>query len=269
VPNPRRGDVYAARAWVKAGTAGRQMRLIVREQGGASATQSTVGAPVTLGTGWQQLSVSRTVARADRVSLDVYVSMSGAAAGDAFLVDNLALSLSTVAQSTPTPTPTQAPVATVTPLNLVRNPSFEADVSGWYGWQSALSRVSGGEAGTSAARVALACPAGVACSSYSIDDAPSTVASPRQGEVFTATAWVKAGTIGRQVSLVLRESGGATASESSRSAAVTLTSGWQELSITRAIARADRNSLEVYASQGAAASGDTFLVDNVSVTRQS
>jgi hypothetical protein len=95
------------------------------------------------------------------------------------------------------------------------------------------------------------------------------VASPRQGETYTARAWVKAASAsGRQARIVLRESGGAIASESSASTVVALSSSWQQLSVTRTIARGDRTALEVYISQGGATSGDAFLVDNVSLVKR-
>src|SRR5207249_722805 len=57
---------------------------------------------------------------------------------------------------TPTVGPSVTPTATPIPSgNLVLNPSFEAGVSGWYGYHSTLTRASGGQDGSWAARVAL------------------------------------------------------------------------------------------------------------------
>src|SRR5439155_97336 len=92
--------------------------------------------------------------------------------------------------ATASPSPTASPTSTSVPgANLVRNPSFEAGVDDWYGWHSTLARVAGGQDGSWAARVTAACT----CAADSIDDSPNTVADPKQGQVYTATAWVKAG----------------------------------------------------------------------------
>ena len=57
------------------------------------------------------------------------------------------------------------------------NPSFEASLSGWYGYRSVLTRVTEGEDGAWAAQVALNC----ACTVYTLDDNPNTVS--------TSTLW--------------------------------------------------------------------------------
>ena len=89
--------------------------------------------------------------------------------------------------------------------NLVANPSFEAGLTGWYAWHATATRVAGGQDGTWAASVAYQCPGGATCTSYTLNDSPPTVSRPAQGVTYTATAWVRAGTAGRSVRLVLRE----------------------------------------------------------------
>jgi CSLREA domain-containing protein len=154
--------------------------------------------------------------------------------------------------------------------NLIRNPSFEKDLQGWYGFQSQLSRVKGGHGGGRAARVALSCLPSATCDFYTMDDSPATEASPPQGATYAATAWVRADTsVGKLSRVVIRESGGATPSQFSAGAPVTLTGDWQKVTVAHVVARADRTSLEVYVSQLSAADGDAFLVDDVSLVRQS
>ena len=115
----------------------------------------------------------------------------------------------------------------------MKNPSFETNLSGWSSWQGVLSRVSGGQDGSFAARVALGCT----CSGYSIDDNPNSVPTLAQDAVFQATAWVKADTLtGKAVKLYIPGNGGATASANTGRVAVTLTNTWQQVTVTRTVA---------------------------------
>ena len=71
-------------------------------------------------------------------------------------------------------------------------PSFETDPSNWTTWQASVTRASGGQARSWAARAAFNGCGG--CVNYTLDDSPNTVPNPVQGTVYTATAWVKADT---------------------------------------------------------------------------
>jgi RHS repeat-associated protein len=338
---PVQGTLYTATAWVKAdGVLGKQVRITVRETGGANPAQNTTSVPVVLSDTWQPIAVQHTVIRSDRTALEVYVSQAGAASGDVFLAD--AVTLVAGAGTTPTApsglavgSPTSnsltlswtdnatneqgfkverkisgtfvqvasvaanstsytdaglsgatqytyrvraynsdgdsAPTSDVNGttavalgVNLIANPSFESNLTGWFAYQSSATRVAGGQDGSWAARVAFSGCGG--CSDYSLDDSPNTVANPPQGMQFTATAWVKADTVtGKQVKITIRENGGATASQNTQSAAVTLSGTWQQLTVTRSVAQADRTALEVYISQANAVAADVFLVDNVTL----
>ncbi|HUR04555.1 MAG TPA: carbohydrate binding domain-containing protein [Nonomuraea sp.] len=168
----------------------------------------------------------------------------------------------------PSPTPSPSPST-----NLLANGGFGTDTKGWRGWQGNLSRVSGGQSGDYAAKVAFACPSGSTCGTYSLDDSPDTVANPAQGATYTAEIWVKAASssaVGKRIDLILREQGGATGVEQTANAtAVTLTNSWQRIMVTRKVARSGRTGLDVFAIQRNAASGDAFFADSASLIKVS
>ena len=89
--------------------------------------------------------------------------------------------------------------------NLTENPSFEQNTAAWDVFRSDLAREEAADApdGDYVVRVTLAASPG----EYSIDDDPETVRSSRQGQLYTASAWVKAtsSTEGQWVCLSLRE----------------------------------------------------------------
>ena len=146
--------------------------------------------------------------------------------------------------------------------NLIRNPGCETDTSYWGTWQGTLSRT------TSYAHSGVASCEVIHSSGtvFTIDDTPNTVANPAQGSSYTATAWVR-GPSAKPARLYLRQQGGATAPVIESSNAVTLTSGWQQLSLTVTIAAAGRTSLDIYVGLSNAAAGDRFAVDDISLVR--
>ena len=83
------------------------------------------------------------------------------------------------------------------------------------------------------------------------------------------TIWVKGqgSSIGKSARLVLRENGGASPSAATSGPAVTLTSGWQQLTVTRTIAASDRTGLELYVTQANPAGGDSIVVDDASIIK--
>jgi hypothetical protein len=100
VINPTQGHTYTATVWVKAdtGSTGKRVDLILRERGGATADERSYNTPITTLSGtWKKLTVTHTVLRNDRTSLDLYVLQRGAPAnpspggGDAFRVDNVTM----------------------------------------------------------------------------------------------------------------------------------------------------------------------------------
>lgn len=103
------GKRYMASAWVRAASAsssGKRVQLRIRERrpGGEQVAESS-SAPLALTDSFQRLTVSMTAAY-DGDSLDIRVSQSGAASGDAFYVDLLVLEPTT---APPLPAPEQRP----------------------------------------------------------------------------------------------------------------------------------------------------------------
>ena len=90
VPNPPQGGAYAASIWVKAqgGAIGKAARVVLRENGGATPSANTGGAAVTLTGAWQQLAVSRVITASGRSGLEMYVSQTAPAGGDALIIDD-------------------------------------------------------------------------------------------------------------------------------------------------------------------------------------
>ena len=100
------------------------------------------------------------------------------------------------------------------PTQWVKNPSVESGLTGWtglYNKTSKTSRVAGGQDGSYAVRSvnnsAGAAANGIADKPHWIDGTPgkATVA----GKVYTASAWVKADTVGQKIVLFLRETNSA------------------------------------------------------------
>ena len=114
-----------------------------------------------------------------------------------------------------------------------------------------------------------ACPSGSTCTAYTWGNVSSQVPNPPPGGAYRGTIWVKGqgSSIGKVVRLALRENGGATASAATTGAAVTLTSGWQQLTVSRTIAASDRTGLEMYVMQANPASGDSIVVDDASIIK--
>jgi beta-glucanase (GH16 family) len=178
------------------------------------------------------------------------------------------------ASSPPAPTPTPAPAPTPTPPpnpapppapitgNLITNPGCETGTTGWAAWNGSLSRNS------SVARSGSAsCQAAHTTGTlYTLDDNPDTVLSPRQGQQYTATAYVRSSTAaGKPVNLVLREKGGASPQGYVESPTVFLSNNWQRMTVSTTIAAADRTSLDVYIVQHDATSGNSFQAADISL----
>jgi PKD repeat protein len=144
--------------------------------------------------------------------------------------------------------------------NLVRNPSFETDLSGWGSWQGTLSRValSGAPDGAWVARAARATG-----TSYTLDDGPDTVSATQAGALYSASVWAaaaNAATVGKPLYLRVRERTPAGALVRQWEAQVALTTAFKRLSVS-ATAQAAGNTLDVRLSQDAAVSGNAFYAD--------
>jgi hypothetical protein len=145
--------------------------------------------------------------------------------------------------------------------NLVRNWSFEQDLSGWKvlgpatGDREPPGRTSGSCAairptGNTPGRIGLALP--------------GVVAAARRGNRYVATAWVRASTPGLQVKLALTETGTAPNGTSLTSAPTLPGFVWRRLSVGHTVA-ATSTSLDLEVSTTGVPQGEALLVDEVEV----
>lgn len=178
---------------------------------------------------------------------------------------------STTAPATPTPqTGTMTP-ATPTPTrspagNLIVNPGFEDDSTGWIGWQSSLDRVDGGHSGSGSLRVTIQPGA----TSMAVSNWPGNVPSPAAGESYVASVWVRGrgSSIGRNVWLILREhSADASVQVAEYSAPRTLSADWTELSVEKTTTLTRAANMDVLVQLNDAADGESVDVDDFVMRR--
>ncbi len=145
--------------------------------------------------------------------------------------------------------------------NLLANPSFETNLTGWSGYQATLVREAqaGAPAGGYVAKVTRS-----SGTSFTIDDGARAVPSLVAGTTYTAEIWVKAASassVGKPIQIKLRErtaSGTVVADVGSPN--VALTNSWQKLTLTRTVVTAGGN-LGLRVSHGSAVAGDAFYAD--------
>ena len=151
---------------------------------------------------------------------------------------------------------------TVTPA-LVRNPSFETDLSGWNTSGSdpniTLARVAGGHTGSWSAQLSNT---GTVAASCLLNDSPNWVAATTAGD-YTVSLWVRADNPGAILNLRIREYAGSTLARTT-SAQVTLSSNWQRITLTHTTA-SPGSSLDFNAYVTKAAPGSCFYADDASV----
>jgi hypothetical protein len=145
--------------------------------------------------------------------------------------------------------------------NLVGNPGFEVDTSGWKGDAAAntVSRVAGGHSGGWAAEISNSA-AGGACG---LDDKPSWVSYTGAG-AYTAGIWARSDTPGLTLKLRVREYAGGVL-QGSVTQSMPLTSSWQQLTAVYTPEVAG-SSLDVEAFTSNSPVGVCFQADDVSIT---
>ena len=146
--------------------------------------------------------------------------------------------------------------------NVVLNPGFEVDTSGWKGDVSAntLRRVAGGHSGAWAAEVSNS----VAGGSCGIDDQPNWVGFTQAG-TYTVSLWVRSD---KALTLRLRvREYAAGVLRGSVSPTFALTSAWQRVAVDYAPV-APGSSLDVEAYTTNTPTGVCLLADDVSITHQ-
>jgi PKD repeat protein len=149
--------------------------------------------------------------------------------------------------------------------NLVRNPDFETDTTGWStggsGAGVTLARAPGGHTGEWSAQVVNTSTAASTCV---LNDAPDTV-KPTSAGTYAAGLWVRGDSPGAILRLRLREWSGTTL-VGSAIAQVALTPSWQRLSVTYDAVAPGTGSLDLTAYVTNGAPGTCFYADDASLT---
>jgi hypothetical protein len=146
--------------------------------------------------------------------------------------------------------------------NLVGNPGFEVDTSGWKGDASSntLSRVAGGHSGGWAAEISNS----VAGGNCGIDDKPSWVSTTQAGG-YPVSIWARSDTPGLTLKLRVREYVGGVL-QGSASSTLDLSSSWQQVSLSYLPEAPGQSSLDVDAFTANSPVGVCFQADDVSIT---
>jgi parallel beta-helix repeat protein len=147
--------------------------------------------------------------------------------------------------------------------NLIGNPGFETDTSGWNNngrTGITLTRVAGGHSGGWAAQ--LANTTGTTQADCTLNDSPNWIKTT-QASTYTAGLWVRAATAGAVVKVRLREYNGPTFVNSA-TAQITLSTSWQQVKVVYA-PQVVGSTLDFTAYTTAAAAGTCFLADDASI----
>jgi parallel beta-helix repeat protein len=181
----------------------------------------------------------------------------------------------------PTATPTNAPTATATPLataaptntptptptpsNLVGNPGFEINTSGWAGSTSAtaVTRVAGGHSGDFSAQVTNVTTGASECN---LNDSPNWVSTTAAG-TYTGSLWVRADVTGAILKIRFREYQGSTF-KGSNSSQITLGTGWNLLTVSYVPVSPGSSTLDFNAYITGAPPGTCFYADDAVIIRQ-
>ncbi|MDQ3086403.1 MAG: hypothetical protein M3Q67_06345, partial [Actinomycetota bacterium] len=149
-------------------------------------------------------------------------------------------------------------------INLVTNPGFETDISGWNtsgsGANVALTRAAGGYTGNWAAQITNT---GSTTTTYAtLQDSPNWVVSTLAG-TYTGTLWVRADAPGAILKLKFQEYSGSTRLGSAISQ-TTLGASWQQVTVVYTI-QAPGSTLDLQAYVANAAPGAVFYADDTSI----
>jgi parallel beta-helix repeat protein len=145
--------------------------------------------------------------------------------------------------------------------NLVLNPGFEVNTSGWQTGSSStsLSRVSGGHSGGWAARLSNT-SAGAQCA---LEDKPNWVDVTQAGP-YTSSIWVRSDTPGLTFKLRVREYQGGVL-VGSAAVTVTLTTSWQHVVVGYVPVAPGQSTLDFQAYTVSSPLGVCFYADDASV----
>lgn len=144
-------------------------------------------------------------------------------------------------------------------VNLIANPSFETNLSGWgASGSTTLTRVAGGRGGSWSCRLFSS-----SSSTFGINDSPNIVPSVTAGRRYRYSAWVKMDVGAGQARLRLREyASNGTNYATLYSGFVTLTGAWQQLTLDH-VGVLSGNYLDFQVLDSPAGSGAAFLVDEL------
>ena len=146
--------------------------------------------------------------------------------------------------------------------DLVGNPGFEVDTSGWKGdlTTNTLNRVAGGHSGAWAVAVSNTLAGG----NCGIDDKPSWVTATQAGP-YTVSIWARSDTPGLTLKLRVREFVSGT-QKGSVSPSLPLTSSWQQVTAVYTPVSPGLSSLDVEAFTVGSPVGVCFQADDASIT---
>jgi parallel beta-helix repeat protein len=150
--------------------------------------------------------------------------------------------------------------------NLVGNPGFETDLTGWNtsgsGSGIALTRAPGGHSGGWAAKLTNTGATNATCT---LNDSPDW-ARPTVAGTYRATIWVRGDAAGKTLKLRFREYNG-TALVGSQTTLATLGSSWQQVAVAYTI-QSPGSSLDfnAYLASADAPPGTCFYADDVAIT---
>jgi hypothetical protein len=239
--------------------AGQDQTVFLPNSATLSGTASDDGLPNppgTLVTTWSQFSGPGTVTFGDASSLSTTASFSASGTYVLRLTgDDSAL------QSSDDLTVTVNPAS----QDLVGNPGFETDTTGWSTSGSdagvTLTRVSGGHSGGWSGLVANR-GSGTA-STCKLQDAPNWVTTTSAG-TYTGSMWVRADSPGATLTIKLREYNGSTL-VAVKAASIKLTTSWQMVSVSYAPAMPGTSTLGFLGLVSNAPVGTCFYADDISI----
>jgi PKD repeat protein len=148
--------------------------------------------------------------------------------------------------------------------NLVGNPGFETNLTGWNTSGSAtgvtLTRVSGGHSGSWMAQLATGSTGGTC----TLNDSPNWVGATQAG-TYDVSLWVRAPTAGAILKLRIVEYNGTT-NVGQASASITLTTSWQKIGLTYTPTKPGLSNLDYNAYITGALAGVTcFYADDAAI----
>lgn len=147
---------------------------------------------------------------------------------------------------------------------LVENPGFEVDTSGWNtgGSVATLTRVQGGHSGSFSAK---ATNGGTTSGNCLLTDSPNWVSTTVSG-TYTGSLWVRADAAGAILRLRFREFSGGSLVGSVVVSQVSLTTSWQQVTVTISPQAAGSSTLDLSAFVQNAPPGTCFYADDASIT---